>query len=62
MDFKPASRTDYRPDTKLITNLERKLKDAEHEINQLKNQEKIRAVERRIEEEKKEIDRLRRGE
>lgn len=60
MDFKPSSAS-KQPDARLITNLERKLKDAEHEITLLKNREKIKEVERRIEEEKKEIERLRSG-
>jgi hypothetical protein len=41
---------------------ERKLKDAQTEINKLKNQGKISEIEKRIEAERKEIEKLRKGE
>ncbi len=55
--FKPAA----KHEAPYVMQLEKKLKDAEHQINYLKNQEKIKDAEKRIADEKKEIDRLRRG-
>lgn len=55
--FSPPS----RKDASYVMHLERELKNAQHEVNVLKNQEKIKDVEKKIEEEKKELDRLRRG-
>lgn len=55
--FKPASKHDAH----YVMHLEKKLKSAESEINHLKNQGKIKEIERRMEEERKEIERLRHG-
>ena len=46
---------------KIIQEKEEKLKQAEAEINRLRNQDKIREIERRMEEERKEIEKLKSG-
>ncbi len=55
----------FRPATKHeasnVMQLQRQLKDAQHEIAVLKNKDKIKAAEQKIEEDKKELERLRRG-
>ncbi len=45
-----------------IRKLEGKVREMEKEINIVKNREKIRAVERKLEEDRRELERLRRGE
>jgi hypothetical protein len=61
-----SSNFNFRPATKgeasHVMQLERKLQDAEKEIHILKNQGKIKSVEQRIAEERRELERLKRGE
>lgn len=62
---KSYSNSHFHPATKKeasnVMHLQKQLKDAQHEINVLKNKEKIKEIERRIEEEKKELDKLKHG-
>lgn len=44
-----------------IEDIERKLKDAQKELHLLKNQEKIKFAEKKIEEDRRELERLKRG-
>ena len=44
-----------------VAELENKIKEAERQLNLLKNREKIRIAEKRLEEDRKELDRLRKG-
>jgi hypothetical protein len=57
-NFRPPSKGEAAQ----VMHLQRKLQDAEREIHVLKNQDKVKSMEKRIEEEKREIERLKRGE
>ena len=54
--------TDNIPKETEITRLEKKLEEAQREIRMLKNQERIKATEMRLEEDRKELEKLRKGE
>jgi uncharacterized coiled-coil DUF342 family protein len=60
--FPSASLTTAPQISRELIEAERKIKEAQAEINKLKNKERLKEVERKFEEDKKLLERLRRGE
>jgi len=61
-DFKPTSLASReQPDIQLITDLESKIKNAQKELNLLKNQSKIKEAEQKLKRDQEELERLRKG-